>query len=565
METNGLYVTEILPVKIASFIARMTVFMLIYQVLKIELNSTNFEETKRNMIKKIVILGGGTAGWITAGIIATRHKTDSNKRIEVVVVESPNIPIIGVGEGSWPSLVNTVSSLGISETDLIKHCDVSFKQGIQFEGWKTGNKGDTYLHPFSNPIGPQQFNLVPHWQNLIGNTAISSNSFAETVTAQSQLCFMNKAPKDYTHPDFKSAENYGYHLDAGKFSNYLKSHCKRNLNVRHIEDDIVQVIGDQSGDIAYLQGKKNRKVEGDLFVDCSGMKSLLIGQFLKVRYNSKRNTLFADSALAIQLPYQDKSDPISSMTRSVAQSEGWIWDIGLPNRKGIGYVYSSQHTNQANAEKTFKCYLSQYTQNTQNTEALEFKKIEFDPGHREKFWVKNCVAVGMSAGFLEPLEASAIGIIELSARMIADHLPASRQSMDIVAENFNHVFLKRWELIIDFLKMHYSLSDRRDSQFWIDNANPDTSPDSLLKMLQFWREQSPCNNGFMSAYNMFPLASYQYVLYGMGFKTKSNYLNTSSVEIDYAKKLFNEVNKRSQHYKTTMPSNRELINHILKK
>ncbi|TQV89217.1 tryptophan halogenase family protein [Aliikangiella coralliicola] len=503
------------------------------------------------MIKSIVIVGGGTAGWISAGIIAARHRADNNQSIEVTLVESPDIPTIGVGEGTWPSMVNTIKTMGISEREFVRECDVSFKQGIKFERWISGRNDDVYYHPFSYPHRSQQGGLIARW---LRNS--NSKSYAESITTQCYLDELSLAPKQLNSPEFNALENYAYHLDAAKFSTFLKKHCTRKLKVRHIVDNVQGVNTNEQGNITSLKTQQNNEIEGDLFIDCSGISSILLRQHFGIPFKSCKDTLFVDRALAVQVPYQKPSSPIASMTRSVAQQAGWIWDIGLPSRRGIGHVFSSNHISVENAAKQLEDYLRP---NVNNINDFQFREIRFEPGHAQKFWVKNCIAVGLSAGFVEPLEASALGMIELSARMIAEHLPVSHSSMDVVAENFNQIFLQRWQLIIDFLKLHYCLSKRNDSEFWIDNRKSQSMSDTLKNLLRLWENQPPLDNGFMNPYDMFPVASYQYILYGMNFLTQPSHLNSSKFETQEAIKNLQIMASRTEKLAALVPTNRELI------
>ena len=198
------------------------------------------------------------------------------------------------------------------------------------------------------------------------------------------------------------------------------------------------------------------------------MQSLLLGQHYGVPFRSQKHVLFNDTALALQIPYADENSPIASQTISTAQSNGWIWDIGLPTRRGVGHVYSSAHTSDDAAEAR-AAHLHRAHRRAEEHAGTP-RKLSFNPGYREKFWHRNCVAIGLSAGFIEPLEASALALVELSAAMLSDQMPATRDAMDIVARRFNDSFTYRWERVIDFLKLHYVLTQRTDSAFWRDNV-----------------------------------------------------------------------------------------------
>lgn len=458
-------------------------------------------------IKNIVVVGGGTAGWLTAGRIAASYPPACGRDIRVTLVESPDVKPVGVGEGTWPTMRSTLMKLGISETDFIRCCDASFKQGARFSGWKTGAADDFYYHPLMLPVGFDSLDVGAGWCNLQ-----APQSFADALSIQEQLCERGLAPKHIRTPEYGAVANYAYHLDAGKFSVFLAEHVCKKFNVRHVLDHVTGVNSDSAGDIASVSTRKHGDLAGDLFVDCSGFASLLLAGHYQVPFVDRSDVLFIDQALAVQLPYEDSQAPIACHTLSTAQPAGWIWDIGLQSRRGIGYVYSSAHSSETEAEAT----LARYTGRTD----LNIKKIPIHCGHREHFWHRNCVAVGLSAGFLEPLEASALVLVELSAAMIADQLPHDRQGVDIVANRFNHTFRYRWDRIIDFLKLHYMLS-RRAEPFWRDNCDNQSIPDSLQELLHLWRHRSPANCDFTSTNEVFPAASYQYVLYGMGFRGQS--------------------------------------------
>tara|TARA_R110002167_G_scaffold101587_4_gene264453 strand:+ start:589 stop:2604 length:2016 start_codon:yes stop_codon:yes gene_type:complete len=508
------------------------------------------------LLKSIVIVGGGSAGWITAGLLAAEHATKDNQRITITLVESKNIGTIGVGEGTWPTMVGTLKKIGIAETDFLQCCNASFKQASKFKQWVSGEESDQYYHPFSMPQDFDKVNLAPYW--LAQKERIP---FAQAVSLQATLCDKKLAPKQVESPDYATVENHGYHLDAVKFAALLTQHCTTKLNVKHIVDDVIAVQATDNNDISAVVTKNHGAIAGDLFIDCSGLAALLIDKHYKVPFISKKDILFIDKALAVQVPYSSENAPIESATVSTAQTAGWIWDIGLPTRRGVGYVYSSKYISKDEACAQLKNYLAN---DVADLEKLTFRELNISPGYREKFWVNNCVAVGMSAGFIEPLEASALVMVELAALMISKHLPASRKAMDVVAKNYNEIFVFRWERIIDFLKLHYVLSKRTDSQFWIDNKKPETIPDTLKDLLTLWQEQAPSNNGYLSPYDLFPAASYQYILYGMGFTSNPNLIDSSSEAFALAKQSLDKVQDRKNSIPQLLPSNRDLLNEIAK-
>ncbi|MFT6988822.1 MAG: hypothetical protein ACJASL_000787 [Paraglaciecola sp.] len=503
-----------------------------------------------------MIVGGGSAGWITAGIIAAGHSANQKNGLKVTLIESPDVKIIGVGEGTWPSMRTTLQQMGISESLFISTCGASFKQGSKFVGWKTGDPGDMYYHPFMTPPGYTSSNLHSAWQNLSTNT-----SFADTVCVQGQISEAGRAPKQIATPDYAGVTNYGYHLDAEKFVKMLQAHCVNTLGVKHVLDHVTHIESAENADIASIGTKQSGNIAGDLFVDCTGVKSLLLGQHYKIPFIEKKDVLFNDSAITVQVPYEEGADTIASATISTAQECGWVWDIGLPSRRGTGYVYSSAHCDEAKAQDTFREYLAQSIGH-KKAENLSPRRISFVPGHREKFWHKNCIAIGMSSGFLEPLEASALALVELSVTMLNDEMPVTRQHMDIVSKRFNERFIYRWDRVIDFLKLHYVLNQRTGQEYWQDNHNPSGISDRLQELLALWRYQSPSRYDFIQNEEVFPSASYQFVLYGMGFKTESRPTQKQCDNMKIANQYFSDNKTKLAQYMAGLPSNRDLINQI---
>lgn len=502
-------------------------------------------------IQSIVILGGGSAGWLTAGRIAAQYQHPGGREVEVTLIESPDAPSVGVGEGTWPTMRSTLIALGISETEFLRCCNATFKQGAKFARWKDGSAEDFYYHPLTLPQGFGKGNLIPFWQKCLAQTG---TSFSSAMCFQEALCERGLAPKTIRTPEYQSVANYAYHLDAGKFAQLLQRHCTEKLGVKHRREHITEVISAADGDIEALKTRTGEAIQGDLFVDCSGFCSRLLGEHYQIPFVDYSDTLFIDTALAVQMPYPDDQTAIASHTISTAQSAGWIWDIGLQHRRGIGHVYSSRHTNESTAEKELRAYLGP------EGRKLEIKKIPIHSGHRQLFWHRNCVAIGLSAGFLEPLEASALVLVELSAAMLAEQLPPSRELMPIIARRFNATFQYRWERIVDFLKLHYCISKRSDSQFWIDNRDPEGIPESLQELLQLWRHRPPTDQDFTSNNEVFPAASYQYVLYGMGFESEQ--IPNPERDLSFGERQHLQNQKLIEKALAQLPPNRELLEKI---
>ena len=235
------------------------------------------------------------------------------------------------------------------------------------------------------------------------------------------------------------------------------------------------------------------------------------------------------------------------------------WDSGLPERRGIGHVYSSSHTSVEAAERELLAYVER---TGGRIDGAQPRRLSFEPGYRREFWHRNCVAIGLSAGFIEPLEASALALVELSAGMLSDELPATAEAMDIVRRRFNDFFTYRWERVIDFLKLHYVLSRRDDTEYWRDNRRGESIPDRLRELLVLWRHQPPSRYDLHRVEEVFPSASYQYVLYGMGFKPEPEGFTRRSDDPDRADEYFREAAQLTRRLIDGLPSNRDLIDHI---
>ena len=496
----------------------------------------------RSSVQRVIIVGGGTAGWLSACLLAARRPD-----LSVSLVEAPDIPTIGVGEGTWPTMRETLATIGISEAEFLSACDGSFKQGSRFDGWVNGESGDSYLHPFTPPPPLDMRELLSAWR-----TDFSDTSFAAAMTAQSAICERHLSPRQANMPDFAGSMNYGYHLDAGKFAALLTLHATTRLGVSHIRAKVTGVVKTELGDIEAIILKDGTRLAGDLFIDCSGHAGLLIHEHLNVAWVDRSDVSFNDRALALQVPTLPHSD-IASQTIGTAHRAGWIWDIALPTRRGIGCIYASRFMREDEAEAVLRAYVAEKVPSADISQ-LVARPLSFQTGYRAKFWQNNCIAIGLSAGFIEPLEASAIVLIELSLRALIDNYPASRAAMDIHADRFNTLFLYRWERIVDFLKLHYVLSQRQEP-YWQAQRDPATIPPRLADQLLIWQDQPPSSWDFPQVNEVFSAASQHYVLYGM----RPPRLVGDVLVSDAARAKLLEISQRSRSLVAALPSNRAYL------
>jgi tryptophan 7-halogenase len=497
------------------------------------------------------VVGGGTAGWITAAYLARTLGGKAPGGIRVTLVESADIGILGVGEGTFPTIRKTLRRIGIDEATLIRECDATFKQGARFAHWRhppDSTRHNHYLHAFQVAQEPSGLDLLPYW--LLG-VAGNDVNWDEINTPQKPVADAHRAPKLITHENFTAPLNYAYHLDAVKLARLLRS-TAIELGVIHVVDTIDGVVLAEDGSIASVQARDNGAMSADLYVDCTGFRAQLIGAALGIPFHACRDTLFCDTALAVQVPYGQPSSPIPSYTISTAHDAGWTWDIGLHQRRGVGYVYSSAHTTRAAAEQTVRTYLGAASA------SAETREIRFEAGYRHTNWHKNCVAIGLSSGFFEPLEATGIIFVEVAAVMLANLFPWGGE-FETAARQFNTIMLRRYERARDFIKMHYSLTERRDTPFWRDNADASTSPDSLRELVDRWRFRPPGTIDIDNNVDLFTEHSWQYVLYGMGFRTDLAPKAGAFRYFDEARKAFDDVRRQTAFALDTLPTNRALV------
>ncbi|WMW81347.1 tryptophan 7-halogenase [Undibacterium cyanobacteriorum] len=514
-------------------------------------------------VKNILIVGGGTAGWLCAAFLAKQLGSKHSHGIQIRLVESPEIGIIGVGEGSFPSIRGTLAAIGIDEAQFVRECQATFKQGIRFDHWlhephHSKSQQDSarhYFHPFNQPSQRQGTpELLPYWLQGI---APKGMPFAQAVSMQKRIADAYRAPKRSSDGDFLGPMNYAYHFDAALFAKLLAKHAK-NLGVQHLLGNVHRVELDREGAIDAVHTHEQGALKADLYIDCTGFRARLIGQALQSEFHSVSDTLFVDRALAIQVPYPHAQTPIASYTISTAQEAGWIWDIGLQDRRGVGYVYSSRHTDQACAERVLRDYLQD--------EAVEFKPrlLELQLGYRPRPWIKNCVAIGLSGGFLEPLEASGIGLVEAATYLLAYLFPFNGE-FDLCAQHFNHHMSQRYERIVDFIKLHYCISQRRDHRFWIDNADIATIPSSLRDKLALWKHRPPHRLDFNSDLEMYPTSSWQYVLYGMHYPTQLHPSAIDANKLVLAEQEFAGIAAMSERAVADLPDHRQYIQFLCEK
>ncbi|WP_111978126.1 tryptophan halogenase family protein [Algibacillus agarilyticus] len=467
-------------------------------------------------LKKIVIVGGGAAGWMSAAFLARQLDKDC----EIKLIESSEIGTVGVGEATIPPIKQFNNLLGIKESDFLKSTQGTFKLGIDFENWH--KKGDRYFHPFGR-FG-LEIDYAPFHFFWLRNQADGVNKPVEEYSMAWHMAKNNK----FAHPsrDARSVQStfdYAYHFDANLYANYLKNYSLK-LGVKHQEGKVDEVFTHpESGFITNVKLSNGDEVAGDFFIDCTGFNSLLLGKTMGVGYQNWQKWLPCDKAVAVpsQLPNQ-----ILPYTRSIAHQAGWQWQIPLQSRLGNGLVYSSQYMETNEATETL-------LQNIPTKAISEPKHLSFTTGRRNEFWHKNCLAVGLSAGFLEPLESTSLHLIQSAILRFTTYLP-STDCYSLLAEQYNRETASEYEQLRDFLILHYKATAREDSEFWHYCKNMQI-PEALADKIALYKHAGHLTP---EADNLFKHTNWLAVMAGQGLKPDQlPGMVTHKQNIDYTRTL----------------------------
>ena len=419
----------------------------------------------------VVVVGGGTAGWMAAAALAKLLPT----RCSVTLVESEAIGIVGVGEATLPHIRGFNERLGINEAEFMAATRATFKLGIEFQGW--GQAGDSYIHPFGTfGSGHGDVPFHQYWCRLRDDGApVSPLGEYSMAVAMAQ---MNRFARPDPDPaKIESTFNYAYQFDATLFAPFLRR-IAENLGVSRIEGRIVEVqLDGESGDVAALQMESGEQIGGDLFIDCSGFVSLVIGKTLGEPFEDWSHWLPCDRAVAMPCRTETALAPYTS---AIAMNAGWRWRIPLQHRTGNGYVYSSEFTSDDAAR-------SALVDAVEGEALAEPRVLKFKAGRRSRSWVRNCVAVGLSSGFLEPLESTSIYLIQAAISALVELFPDKRIS-PLDRDEFNRLIDMEYDRIRDFLILHYHATERSDSPFW-DYMRTMTVPDTLQEKIELFRRR----------------------------------------------------------------------------
>nr|QZN83600.1 flavin-dependent halogenase [uncultured bacterium] len=479
--------------------------------------------------KRVLIVGGGASGWMAAAYLNAALKDNGQRPVEISLIESPDVPQIDVSEATMPNIKQFLAVVGIDEVDFLMRVDGTFKQAIKYVDWSHGH-GDYFFHSFDSYRTQPIDRAAMRW--LMSDRSIP---FGETTSTQPIICELGLAPKPLNGQGAVKPLSYGYHMSALKFADLLREIATAR-GVKHYLDDVTDVEMAENGNIAAVVTEGGKHLEADLFIDCTGSTARLIEQQLGVDWVDCSQWLLCDRALTMNVGYeQHYSGSVRPYTTATAMSSGWVSEIPLQTQKALGYVYSSAHISEDEAERELRAFEGPHA------DSLATRTVHFKVGHRAKAWARNCVSIGPSSGFIEPLESTDLYLSSLAAVMLAEHFPFD-DDMAPLAYRYNRIMANRFYEILDFINLHYCLTQRADTEFWREVRKSERINDRLQAKLDYWKIKVPSMSDFVDQHfpgqpdtllptadlpgdhrapidtaAVFGIQNYEAILYGMGF------------------------------------------------
>ncbi|MFJ2909599.1 tryptophan halogenase family protein [Streptomyces sp. NPDC087228] len=504
---------------------------------------------------KVVIVGGGTAGWMTASYL----KKAFGDRLSVTLVESGRIGTIGVGEATFSDIRHFFEFLDLKEEDWMPACNATYKLAVRFQDWR--RPGHHFYHPFEQMRSVDGFPLTDWW--LQGGP---TSRFDKDCFVMASLCDAGRSPRHLNgsllQQEFgegtdepagltmsehqgKTQFPYAYHFEAALLAKYLTGYAT-DRGVQHIIDEVQEVKLDERGWISHIVTKEHGDIGGDLYIDCTGFRGVLLNQALGVPFVSYQDTLPNDSAVALQVPLDMKARGIPPYTQATAQKAGWTWTIPLFGRIGTGYVYAKDYCSPEEAERTLREFVGPEAAD------VEANHIRMRIGRSEQSWKGNCVAIGLSSGFVEPLESTGIFFIHHAIEQLVKHFPAADWHPQLRAA-YNSAVANVMDGVREFLVLHYKGAARNDTQYWKD-AKTRAVPDALAERIERWQVQLPDSENIFPHYHGLPPYSYMAILLGTGAIELRPSPALGLADPTTARKEFAAIRDKARFLVDTLPS-----------
>ncbi len=517
-------------------------------------------------IQKIIIVGGGSAGWMTAAYLS---KALDNKA-QITLVESSKITTIGVGEASFSTIKVFFDFLDIQEKEWMPKCNATYKLAIKFVNWNA--KRRHFYHPFQRYKLINRFEISEWWLKM----KRFEEQFDYACFLVPWLCDNQRSPKyldgevfdeqvqnllsheqiieNKVLADLKVQYPYAYHFDTTRLAKFLKDYATLR-SVKQIVDDVVDVKLKDDGSIDCLITNQHSYLHGDLFIDCTGFRGLLINKALNEPFISFSESLLCDSAMTMQIPTDINKNGINPYTTATALNSGWVWNIPLYGRIGTGYVYSSAFISSEEAEREFRLHLGEASNN------CDTSYIKIRNGRNRNSWVKNCVAIGLSSGFVEPLESTGIFFIQYGIEELVSHLPNKFFNEDMI-RSYNKNIANCIDGVRDFLILHYYATDRIDTPFWKASKHEIVVTEELLDRLKLWKNRLPNSRNINSNYHGFESYSYSVMLLGLNYMPEASLPILDYIDNQNAIATFSAIKKRATYLCATLPSQYEYLTHL---
>nr|6P00_A Chain A, Flavin-dependent tryptophan halogenase RebH [Lentzea aerocolonigenes]6P00_B Chain B, Flavin-dependent tryptophan halogenase RebH [Lentzea aerocolonigenes] len=520
-------------------------------------------------IDKILIVGGGTAGWMAASYLGKALQGTA----DITLLQAPDIPTLGVGEATMPNLQTAFFDfLGIPEDEWMRECNASYKVAIKFINWRTAGEGtseareldggpDHFYHPFGLLKYHEQIPLSHYWFDRLyrGKTV---EPFDYACYKEPVILDANRSPRRL---DGSKVTSYAWHFDAHLVADFLRRFATEKLGVRHVEDRVEHVQRDANGNIESVRTATGRVFDADLFVDCSGFRGLLINKAMEEPFLDMSDHLLNDSAVATQVPHDDDANGVEPFTSAIAMKSGWTWKIPMLGRFGTGYVYSSRFATEDEAVREF-CEMWHLDPETQ-----PLNRIRFRVGRNRRAWVGNCVSIGTSSCFVEPLESTGIYFVYAALYQLVKHFP-DKSFNPVLTARFNREIETMFDDTRDFIQAHFYFSPRTDTPFWRANKELRLA-DGMQEKIDMYRAGMAINapapddaqlywGNFEEEFrNLWNNSSYYCVLAGLGLvpdapSPRLAHMPRATESVD---EVFGAVKDQQRNLLETLPSLHEFL------